>query len=82
MSSNHETFMSIISCRTLVNFAIAVGHIVAFIWHLSNIRDYKTLVSCQVLGVLNEMALVASNLWYVMLAVDLLKAIRNPFRFI
>ena len=63
-----------------MDFVIALGHIIAWISHLSKAKTDGTLAGCKVIGVINEIALVASNLWYVMLAVDLLKAIRNPFR--
>ena len=59
---------------------IAVGHISAMIFHLSEAEHNGTLIGCKVFGVINEIALMASSLWYVMLAVDLIKAIRNPFR--
>lgn len=59
---------------------IALGHITALIFRLSKAETASTLAGCRVLGVVNEVALVASNMWYVMLAMDLLKAIRNPFR--
>ena len=63
-----------------MNLVIALGHIVAVIFQLSKAKSDNTLIGCKVIGVINEIALIASNLWYVMLAVDLLKAIRNPFR--
>ena len=66
--------------RTLVDFVIALGHIVAMIFSLSKAECAGTLTGCKVIGVINEIALFASDLWYVTLAVDLLKAIRNPFR--
>ena len=63
-----------------MDFFIALGHIVAMVFSLPPSKSEHTLNGCKVLGVVNEIALVASNLWYVMLALDLLKAIRNPFR--
>ena len=63
-----------------MNFVIALSHIIAAIFHLSKAKSDRALVGCKVIGVINEVALVASNLWYVMLALDLFKAIRNPFR--
>lgn len=69
-----------LSNRTLMDLVIALGHIVAMIFHLSEAESFHTLIGCKVIGVINEMALVASSFWYVMLAVDLIKAIRNPFR--
>ena len=69
------------TCRTLMDLVIALGHIVAVIFSLSKASSDRALIGCQVIGVVTEIALVASNLWYVMLAVDLLKAIRNPFRY-
>ena len=59
---------------------IALGHITAVPFGLPQAETRSTLIGCRVLGVINEVALVASNLWYVMLALDLYKAIRNPFR--
>ena len=59
-----------------------MGHITSVISNVSKAEDDGALVGCKVIGVINEVALIASNLWYVMLAVDLIKAIRNPFRYI
>ena len=70
----------VLNYRTLVDLVIAVGHIVAMIFGLPQAESKSTLAGCRALGVINEVALVASNLWYVMLALDLFKAIRNPFR--
>ena len=67
-------------CRTLVDLVIALGHIIAAIFHLSKAESDNTLIGCKVIGVINEIALIASNLWYMMLTLDLFKAIRNPFR--
>lgn len=63
-----------------MDFVIAMGHIISVISNVSKAEDDAALVGCKVIGVINEVALIASNLWYVMLAVDLVKAIRNPFR--
>ena len=63
-----------------MDFFIALGHIVTMMFGLSVSESEQTLNGCRILGVINEVALVASNMWYVMLALDLLKAIRNPFR--
>ena len=63
-----------------MDLLIAVGHIVAAIFNLSEAETDGHLIGCKVIGVINEVALVASILWYVMLALDLIKAIRNPFR--
>lgn len=68
-----------------MDLVIALGHIVAgfssIAGHdLASSKEPGTMHACQVLGVLNELALVASNLWYVLLSVDLVRAIRNPFR--
>ena len=65
-----------------MDLVIALGHIAAVIFQLSEAKSDQTLIGCKVIGVINEVALVASNLWYVMLALDLFKAIRNPFRYI
>lgn len=69
-----------LSCRTLMDLWIALSHIIATIFSLSESESDCALVGCQVIGVFNEIALVASNVWYAMLALDLIKAIRNPFR--
>ncbi len=63
-----------------MDLVIAMGHIIAMPFGLSRAETSAALTGCRVLGVVNEVALVASNLWYVMLALDLYKAIRNPFR--
>ena len=63
-----------------MNLVIALGHIIAVIFHLSKAKSDNTLIGCKVVGVINEIALIASNLWYMMLTLDLFKAIRNPFR--
>ena len=68
-----------------MDFVIAIGHIVAGISNLAGhglaeSESKGTQTACAVLGSVNELALVASNLWYVLLAVDLIRAIRNPFR--
>ena len=63
-----------------MDLVIALGHIVAMIFGLPQAESESTLKGCRAIGVINEVALVASNLWYVMLALDLFKAIRNPFR--
>ena len=59
-----------------MDFIIALGHMVA--------GPSKLVVDngipCKMLGVVNEFALVASNLWYIFLAIDLIQAIRNPFK--
>ena len=63
-----------------MDLLIAIGHVVSFIFRLPSATSYRIRVGCGILGVFNQFALVASNLWYVLLAVDLIKAIRNPFR--
>lgn len=64
-----------------MDFVIAVGHIMAGVSTLAvNHPDSPKGKVCMALGTVNEFALVASNLWYVFLAVDLIRAIRNPFR--
>ena len=64
-----------------MDLVIAIGHIVSGAADLAGAEtnDPRRTV-CMALGVVNEFALVASNLWYVFLAVDLVRAIRNPFR--
>lgn len=66
--------------RTFMDFVIAVGHILAGIASLAGSEHDPRRKACMALGTVNEFALVASNLWYVFLAVDLIRAIRNPFR--
>ena len=63
-----------------MDLMIAVTHIVTTFAHLSEAECKATRIGCQVIGIINEFALVASSFWYVILAVDLIKAIRNPFR--
>ena len=65
-----------------MDLVIALGHIIAMLFGLSKAESSSSLIGCRVLGIVNEIALVASNLWYVMLALDLYKAIRNPFRYV
>lgn len=77
---DNHSHHSLYACRALMDLLIAVGHIIATIFSLSEAECDSALVGCQVIGVINEIALVASNVWYAMLALDLIKAIRNPFR--
>ncbi len=65
-----------------MDFVIAVGHIVAGIHPLAGSPHQGERTACQILGVVNEFALISSNLWYIFLAVDLLRAIRNPFQYV
>ncbi len=66
-----------------MDFIIAVGHIISGIFSLAEAQEHSPrFYACGVLGAVNEMALIASNLWYIFLAVDLIKAIRNPFRYL
>ncbi len=65
-----------------MDLLIALGHIVAGIHPLAGSTGMYEQSACRVLGVLNEFALIASNLWYIFLAVDLLRAIRNPFQYV
>lgn len=64
----------------MIDLLIAIGHMTSAGAHLTHGQDYRRQDGCIALGVFNEFALIASNLWYLILAVDLLKAIRNPFR--
>jgi len=64
----------------VIDLLIAISHIASAGAHLTHIQDNHRKNGCIALGVFNEFALIASNLWYLILAVDLLKAIRNPFR--
>ena len=63
-----------------MDLLLALTHIVSWIGQLSEAECNATRTGCQVIGIINEFALVASSFWYVILAVDLIKAIRNPFR--
>lgn len=63
-----------------MDLVIGLGHIIAAIFQLSEAENDGTYKGCQAIGVISEVALIASTLWYVMLALDLIKAIRNPFR--
>lgn len=67
--------------RTIMDFLIAIGHIVSGAANLPGASDSDPgkQGACAALGAINQFALVASNLWYVFLAVDLIRAIRNPF---
>lgn len=64
-----------------MDLVIAIGHIVSGYAGLATKDNcgYQGHL-CKALGVINEFALMASNLWYVVIAVDLARAIRNPFR--
>ena len=66
--------------RTALDSLIALGHIVSVLADLTREGDSGRMVGCSVLGGFNMFTLLASNLWYLVLAVDLMKAIRNPFR--
>ena len=75
--------LCVCALRTLMDLVIAVGHVTAMIFaiHSRNFSSDEVFINyCRVLGVVNEFALMASNLWYVFIAVDLCRAIRNPFR--
>lgn len=61
-------------CRTSIDLLIALGHIVSFLAHF-----FDHVAACQVLGVYFEFLFFSANLWYGVLAYDLIKAIRNPF---
>lgn len=63
-----------------MDMLIAVTHIVSWMGQLSEAECNARRNGCRVIGIINEFALVASSFWYVILAVDLIKAIRNPFR--
>lgn len=60
---------------------IALGHIIAALARIQNSLDEGKRYGCIALGAFNVFTLVASNMWYLVLAVDLVKAIRNPFRY-
>lgn len=66
--------------RTAVDCLIAIGHILSFVFSLPESQTEGQVIGCAILGTFNEFALVSSNLWYAVLALDLIKAIRNPFR--
>ncbi len=59
---------------------LAVSHICASLASLPEAHDEDRLHGCAAVGVFNQIALFASNCWYVVLAFDLAKAIQNPFR--
>ena len=61
--------------RTAIDLLIAVSHIISTAASLTNNQ-----VGCGIIGTVNQFLLFASNLWYTILAWDLIKAIRNPFR--
>ncbi len=63
-----------------MDLIVAIGHIVAGIFHLAESQNEYTLRGCETIAIINQVALFASNLWFVILAIDLLKAIQNPFR--
>lgn len=64
----------VLSYRTVLDSCIAVGHIISFPLHFLHYA-----VACQILGSVFEFLFVSANLWYGVLAYDLIKAIRNPF---
>jgi len=66
--------------RTLMDFVIALSHIISASLKLTEAQTPELLVGCYALGCINQMALFASNLWFLLLSVDLIQAIRNPFR--
>ena len=66
--------------RTVLDSLIALGHIVSALANLTDEGDPGRMVGCSVLGGFNTFTLLASNMWYLVLAMDLVKAIRNPFR--
>ena len=83
----HLCFLSItkyllILHRTLMDLLIALSHIVAGPSHLAEATTHAHFIGCATLGCINQVALLASNFWFVVLALDLLKAIRNPFRWV
>ena len=65
-----------------MDLLIALGHVVSRVFELAAAQSMGAVIGCQIIGSVNEFALVASNLWYVLLAIDLIKAIRNPFRLV
>ena len=68
--------------RTVLDSLIALGHIVSALANLTDegCEGEAKMVGCSVLGGFNMFTLLASNMWYLVLAMDLVKAIRNPFR--
>ena len=66
--------------RTVLDLLISVGHVVAIAADLKRQNDPAREYTCSVLGGFNTFTLMASNMWYLVLAVDLAKAIRNPFK--
>lgn len=65
-----------------MDMVIAIGHIASGIFGLAEAKTEPLLRGCETVAVINQFALFASNLWFVILAVDLVKAIMNPFRFV
>ena len=63
-----------------MDLLLALSHIAAGPSHLARAETNAHFIGCATLGCINQVALLASNIWFVVLAVDLLKAIRNPFR--
>ena len=66
--------------RPVLDLLISVGHVVAIAADLKRQNDPAREYTCSVLGGFNTFTLMASNMWYLVLAVDLAKAIRNPFK--
>ena len=66
--------------RTGLDCLMATTHIVSYIAYLTDVENEHKRYGCTVVGAINAFTLTASNAWYLVLAVDLVKAIRNPFR--
>lgn len=58
--------------RTSLDFLISICHIILF-----GAETNKN--ACLVFGLIFQFSLIAANLWYALLAYDLIRAIRNPF---
>lgn len=66
----------------MLDLLIAIGHVVSALAGLTEHTGMSSRYGCVVLGGFNTFTLMASDMWYLILAVDLVKAIRNPFRYI
>ena len=66
----------------MLDSLIALGHIISGLADLTSESDPIRMTGCSVLGGLNTFMLTASSIWYLVLALDLVKAIRNPFRYV
>ena len=66
----------------MLDFIIAIAHIVSVFANFVGQKQTEHVVGCELVGCVFEFSLVAANLWYAVLAYDLMKAIRNPFGYV